>query len=758
MPPTEPGRLVRFLERRPWTVALAALFLGLLALPVLLRLEIDNHLEVWLDHSSDAYREYEEFRDLFGSEEFVLVIYPLPEGAAGIDHDWLFQLTDLRFELEAIDGVERVEDLAAVFARLFGPRGLEAFRRDVSDSPFYEGFLVSPDRRLAATWIDLDLEHPEERGAVVAAIEEAVARVPPGDPVHLAGSPVLNVALDRTSRQAAQTFFPWVFVLSAVLLLVFFRRPGGVLVPFVAVGTGIAWTLAAFELAGGSLDMITVALPPLVWVLGLSTSIHLLLRRRHWRERGVGAEDATRLALDELLRPCFLSAATTAVGFASLAASSMEPVRRLGIFAALGVLFCFVANFLLFPAFARWLGRREAEAEHVPPVARLHPILDAVVGLLDRPRRVLAVAGVGAVVLVAGIVRLDAEANPIEFFRDEAAISVVYKEVLPGFTGAYSLEVLVEPPVDVSRREALGRLKGFRDRIEARDDVARVLSVLDLVLRAHQENQGGAIEAYRFPADEAAFEAAWERLAVFPEELSSFSREGQLRFSIIARPMGSGAHRELVQAVEDALYNGLDDGLEDPAEAGWGWRVTGIVRLLVELQDELVASQVRTFGLAFLMIGVVLAIVLRRPAHAALSLGPNLLPVTIALGLMGWLGVALDPATVMIAGIALGIAVDDTIHYLVAYRGERDAGRTPREAATAAIYLVGRPMIVTSVVAALGFLVLCFSGFVPLGHFGALTAVALGAALLGDLVVLPAELLVIRRRDPRRDPAARPGG
>ena len=156
----------------------------------------------------------------------MLIVYPL---APVVELGDLERLTDLRFELEEIDGVRRVDDLARIYARLYGLRGIEEFNAALGESAFLRHFLVSANRRWAATWVHVGEPSAARRGAVVAGIEEALRRVPPveGAPVYLAGSPYLDAELDRSSRRAARTFFPLVFVVSALVLLVLFRRLSG---------------------------------------------------------------------------------------------------------------------------------------------------------------------------------------------------------------------------------------------------------------------------------------------------------------------------------------------------------------------------------------------------------------------------------------------------------------------------------------------------------------------------------------------------
>ncbi|MCP3957152.1 MAG: MMPL family transporter [bacterium] len=715
------------LVRRPRLWAAVAILVTLAAVPFLTRLGVDNSIEAWIDREGEDFAAYQEFLDSFGSEEYVLVLYRLPPE---IDLPFLEKLTDLRFALEEIPGVRRIRDLAGVYSRGFGMLGIEAFRDELQASPFYRDFLISGDGRLAATWIELDGREQRDRSAMVEAIEAAIAETPPSGEVHLAGSPVIDRALDQGSRRAARTFFPLVFLLSGILLLFFFPQPYGVLIPFLSVGAGIVWILTLMALCGCPLNMVTVTLPPLLWVLGLSTSIHLLSRCRQLLTGGAGLDEAISRTMSELGRPCLLSSITTALGFGSLMISSMRPVREMGQFASLGILLCLASNFLLFPWLARVFPPKPGTAD-----SQRHPVLHALDIFVDRRHRgILAVSGVLALALAAALSGLRADSNVIGFFKRDSPIAVTYQRVLAGFTGPYSVEVLLTPPGEAASLQVFHRLDVLSQSFGSWLGVAKVVSAADLVKKAHQRAEQEPPSVHRLPVDEQAFEIAWQDASSqLGDELEGFydADKGTLRLSVLARPMSGAEHRQLVAAIRARL---------DELGEGWRPRLTGIVTLLVDMQERLLESQIKSFALAVFLIGPVIALLLRSARYAALSLVPNLMPIATALGIMALFEIALDPATVMIAGIALGIGVDDTIHLLECYLSHRRAGESARQALDISLQTVGRAMVRTSVVATLGFFVLCFSEFLPLLYFGLFTAIALVAALVAALVVLPALL------------------
>ncbi len=722
--------------RRPGLAAGVVLALAVAALPVVAGLGIDNSVEEWVDRAGPEWATYREFVQRFGSEEFILVVYPLPEA---VDHEFLMRLTDLRLTLQEVPGVRTVHDLSGIYARFFPGADPQAFLRDAVATPFYRRFLVSPDGRLGAQWLELDIDRPERRREIVAGVEAAVARHDLGGPVHLAGSPVVNAALDVTSTRAAGRFFPWVFVVSATLLALRYRSVHGVILPFLGAGCALVMTLAVLRLTGGSLDMVTVALPPVLWVLGLATALHLTSDTRRRVAAGEPSREAATAAVRALARPCAASAATTALGFLALATSSMAPVREMGLFAALGVVLCLGANLALFPALGgRWI-RRVPAAEATLPTGGSLVRLATLAG--RRPGAIVTVAGLAVAVGVVGMSRLEAESDVLTFFPDDHPLVRAYRDVVPQLTGPYSLEILLRPPSGDEPPDAavLRRVGKVEEGLEAVPGVAKVVSIVDLLALVEQVATGSPPAATRPPESDEAVARAWTTAGdLLPEERSALVRDGEIRLMTLATPMGSRSHRRLVRDLRGVLAERVPDT--------WRPRLTGIVDLLVSMQTELVRSQIRSFVLAFLVIVPATGLLVGSVRAALLAIPPNLAPILLTLGAMGWLGIPLDPATVMIAALALGIAVDDTIHVLHAWRRHGGHRGDAQGALQAVFARVGRPVATTSMVAAAGFLMLTLAAFRPLVWFGLLTAATLASALAADLLLLPALLVLSGRR------------
>ncbi len=603
--------------------------------------------------------------------------------------------------------------------------------------------LLSPDGRWAGLLVlpQADLG-PAERAACVAAIEGALAdSAQAGDAggwadAHLVGPEALTHDLDVASRRSFGGLFPLVAaLLGAVLWLALrdLRLVAGVLL---TAGAAAIWTVGGVALAGRTLNMILVVLPAIVAVLTTAYALHLVTRFQGLE----GEEEGDRVAawsraIRETVRPCALTAATTAVGFASLLVSEIPPVRDLGLFAGLGALAAFVLSFTLLPcllvrsgavrpAGAAARGRGLWTAARADAVARFATRRGAWI--------LLAAALVGALAL-EGTRRLEVESHVLRFFPAEHRLPQGYAAVEPGWLGLTPLELFLEgPAAEVRREETLEALDRFAEAAAhagpgAASGRAQVISPLrdprlaDLSLAA--------------------------RAALLRAQVAAGAREGgaylqqtsagglALRVTVTCATGSSDAFHRLVETLRRDVPAELSTG-------GLRLHLTGAVPLLVRVQVLLVETQLSSFTLALGVVTLLLGAVYRSIGLLLVSLLPNVLPVLVTLGGMGWLGVPLNTATVTVAGIALGLVVDDTIHLLHHVHHRLGGGASRADAVADALRVVGRPVATTTCAVAIGFGAFLTSDFLPTRAFGGLIALTCLTALVCDLVALPALLLL----------------
>ncbi len=692
------------------------------------RVEVDNRLERWVDADPHEARRYREFRDRFGSDEFVVVAVT---GQPVFEPDSLDVMLEVQERLEAVPGVTRVDSLAAVYRDLFGAEDPEELAFEATSTPFYRGLLLSQDGDDLALLAEVDpAQDARARHRIADGLREAVVPLSDhGFDVELVGSTMLVDALDEVSRREALRTFPFALGASLLVLAVLLRSLRGMLVGAVSAGATVLITLGLLVATGHQLNMVSSALPPLLWVLALGNCIHVVQRYQLRREQEP-VEAAVRRAVAEATRPCTLATLTTALGFLSLVVADMAPVREVGVFAAIGLMISLPINLVLCPELILLL-RLPARRS----VARAGAGRSSG-AVLRRPRTVLAVALVAALIAVATLPMVRAESNPITFLPSDHEVTRAYRSVGQRLAGFYSLEVVLETALPWTDPQLWPVVEDLSNRLESSPVVAKVLTPLDLLRKLRYWQGGFSPASYVLPEtrEEAAGlvagldargRALLDRLVV---------RDGRtLRLSAIVNEMDESRFLELVAETRGALA-ALPPGVD-------GW-VTGVVLRLVEAQQHLVSSQVRSLALACGVVFLAIGLGLRSWRLMLASIPPNLFPVLMMFAVMAVTGIPLDAATVMVASVALGIAVDNTIHLLAGYDRQRRAGDDPVTAVRATMERVGAALIITSLTAAIGFFSLCFSAFVPIRDFGLLAGITMLVALAADLLLVPALLVV----------------
>jgi len=717
------------LGRRRW-FGLGVVIAAAICATLIPRLEIDNRLERWAGRDAEQQEVYERFRATFGSDEFVLVAVG---GAPLFEDEALGVMVDVAARLEQVPGVERVQGIPVVFRDLFGGEDVEELEEEMTSTPFYTDLFVSDDGDMAGILVVVTPPaEPGGRRRLVDGIERAVSGLEDhGFDVAVVGSTALIVALDELSAGETQRTLPVALICSLVVLAVVLRSVRAMIVAASCSALSLLLLAGVVVLSGRSLNMITSVLPSLLWVLALSNIVHIIQRYRHnLADQEPGS--ALAGALRETTRPCVLAAVTTAVGFSSLLVASMEPVRELGAFAAVGILLSLAVNLSVGPVLLAWIGAPARGAE-APGRRRWH-------GAVIRPGWVAAAAAgaVGVSALCVPFIRV--ESNPLSFLPHEDPTAAAYSTVGEGLTGFYTMEIVVHTPEVWWEPAVWPTLEGIQERLERSSVVARVLGPLDILRKLHQWEHGFDPQEYRLPASAEEAEDLLAGLDVTGrEQLAALAGESghAVRVSAIVDEMDQGLFLELVESTRDVLGE-LPEGFE--AE------VTGQVLQLVEAQQRLVATQVRSLGLALVVVFACIGVGLRSVRYSVASLLPNMLPVLAAFTVMAVARIPLDTATVMMASVALGIAVDNTLHLLTVHDEQRRRGSKPESAAAAAVARVASPAIVTTATASAGFVALLWSAFPPIRYLGLLSVVAMAVALLGDLVVLPALLVITDRR------------
>jgi hypothetical protein len=480
--------------------------------------------------------------------------------------------------------------------------------------------------------------------------------------------------------------------------------------------------------------MLTAAAPSLLWVLSLSYSVHIANRYRQLR-RDHETAAAVGLAVTQTTRGVTFSAVTTALGFLSLLVAAMPPVRELGALGAAGIAVAWLVSLTVTPLLLTLLRVGAAPARHPAHEHRAARSLPA-----RAPALVIGVAAATLVAAAVSIPRIRLESNPLTFLAETHPVVQDYRFVGEHVAGFYTAEVVLRLPSAWTDPAVWPVVEGVAARIAGSPIVSRVVSPLDVLRKLNQWDAGMAPADYRLPDSRERAERLAAQLdprgrAVLATLVSASGRD--LRLSALVNEMDE--HRFL------ALVDDTRAGLA-ALPPGWGGFVTGQVLRLARAQQDLVATQLSSVTLALVVIFAAVWIGLRSWRLTLVALPPNLVPVAVTFAAMAWLAIPLDAATVMVASVALGIAVDNTIHYLVWYSRFRRGGHDAAAATHAALAVVAPAITAATAASCTGFLALTISSFLPIRYYGELSTIMMATALACHLLLTTAILLAFRPR------------
>jgi predicted RND superfamily exporter protein len=794
----------RFVARHAWAVIG---LMGLLALGLgsqLPALRIDASDEAFLAEDDPVRRSYDAFRAQFGREGMIAIAIQPPEV---FDLGFLEKLDAFHREIE--DGVPHVTEVTSlVNARYTHGRGdelivqdlleewprnqqqLAALQERVLSNPLYRNYLISSDARLTTVMIELDTysggsgESEELAGfggpeagagteegpppfltaAEIAASAEALQRLiarhqAPDFEIHVAGGPLAEVSLMEAIQRDIGVFLSVSMLVISLLLYVLFRRVSGVVLPLLVVFVALLCTLGTMALSGVAITLPVQVLPTFLLAVGVCASVHILSLFFERHGSGSPRKEAIAHALGHSGLAVVMTSLTTAAGLASFATSELTPVMHFGIFGAVGVLFALLFTLVLLPALLAATplrGNSRSRRFELRVVERVLSSCGATAA--RRPRAVLAATAALLLLALAGALRLEfshhstlwlPESDPtrrgIEFFDRE-------------FQGSTTVEVLLDSGVENGFHdpELLNRLEELRIYAASLERgairVGKTVSLADVLKEINRALNENRAEHYAIPQD--------RRLVA--QEFLLFENAGSDDLEDLVDSRFQLASFTLKIPDSDAIeLTPVLDEIEVHFREVLGQEVevtmTGSMAIMCRTFSAVIPSMTKSYAVAFLAITPLMILFLRSLRRGLLSMIPNLVPVIFTLGLMGWIGFPLDISTMMIGAILLGVAVDDTIHFMHVFHRYCGITADPVAAVGQTLQTTGRAMLFTSIVLSAGFFVQVLASVDNVSHTGGLLGFAVVVAFLADVLLAPALLVTMERANPRagRQPAGR---
>lgn len=600
-----------------------------------------------------------------------------------------------------------LEELPQAIEWLSSPDGVRSVYFPPAADPA-SGFL-SADGRTAGLLITLRSDQGRaDRLALLTALRtEASSRI--DGTVRIVGLPLLKERVARYIAKDQSTIIPLSVIVMMLMLALLFRRTAGVVLPMLVVGMSLVTTLGLYAACGLELNSITSLLPPVVIVLSVSVAVHLLDAWNHAVNAGLRGDAAVRCAVNNVWKPCVFTAAMTAVGLLSLCFSPVPAVQLFGLFAAVGVLLSVCFGFTILPTALSWTPARTT-ADHQ---TRMHRFLLLLAAWPARyPRTILLLAALMTALSTWAGTTIENNTDLIRFFKPSDPVYIAHADVNRTLGSVRSLNLLMQHADGrpFSPQSDLEPLKAFTARIGQIPNVVRIDSIAD------------------FPPDAAA---------VPPELRQRFitndgkTVQAEVHLGDIGSARASAIAEQILTLSETTLG------------AGWIVQPTGDYYQVVRDSNQLVATLLKSFAISLAVVMGSTCLLFRSPHVLIPAFIPNILPVIWGAGLMGLLRIDLSTGTAMVAAVVIGLAVDDTIHYLHHFQAFRHL--PIREAARSTTLRIGRALTASSIVLAGGFWMGAFGSFIPTNTFALLTGCMMVSALFCDLLVLPAYLILTRR-------------
>jgi predicted RND superfamily exporter protein len=690
---------------------------------------------------------YLDFREKFKPDDNFLFV-AVANNSTVFEKSFLEKTDKLVTSLSQLQNVEEVYALTNFKFPLKTPFGWNSIKAlHIEDATRYaaDSSRIMNDTRTAGKFIDAEARSlnivvktvpllTQQEGAVLNdAIFEQLKQSGIAA-YHVAGRANVQTVFVRKNLQEMIFYTLLSGLLVLVVLWLIYRRIVPVLIAFGSVVLSLILFIGTLAIIGVKLNFMAQLFPILMLIVGMSDVIHLLERYQEELHLGKDAATAMKVALKEIGMALFLTSFTTAVGFLALITSDIVPIQQFGYKAALGVLVAWLVAILLTPIILL-----QFNPKHIAQGKYHLPILDVVTENIYhitkfQQGKVLVVLFVLLVFSFFGISKISTDAKlKTDIPQDEKIMEdFLFFETTYGGFRSFEAALLPQGDYKITDAKIISAIDKLQQYLATQKKISFVASPADIFYNINCGMNGNKPEYYQLP-DEENFESVSREMKNIPERYSAtlINKEQNLgRLTGKVNDIGSVSSYNLYNEIDNWVATNIDTNLLQI-------KFTGTGLLIDNNNGYLIRSLFNGLALAFAVISFVMMLLYRNLKMVVISLVPNIIPLILAGGIIGYTGMVLDAATSIIFTIAFGIAVDDTLHFLSRFKVEKSKGLSTDEALHQTLTITGKALILTTVVLFSGFMLLAFSDFSGTFRVGFLVSVTLVLALLLDLFLLP---------------------
>ena len=739
-----------------WFIAIAIPVLTILISLNLKNIEFEGSFRIWFAEDSKALTDYDAFRNTFGNDDAITIIFRDENGIMNpkalriID-----RLTDKLWQTKSIARVDSLTNYQYVHSDPEYPDDVitEDFIADIDNLP--EEYLkqrakiavtedelvnriISPDGKttmIVGRMIPKIGDTPELSLKLKTVVDKYIEEEKDsGYKFYLGGGPVLNTAFVSLGTHDMTTFTPLVLLIAMVLLWIIFRRPSGMVLSLAVVIFTFLIVLSVQVLLGYKLNNFTANMPVFVVAIGIADAMHLFWIYLIGRRKGLDNNEAIHYTVQKNFLPILLTSLTTAVGFASLGISDVVPIKTLGIATANAALLAFVLTILFVPAVLAILNPKVNAKEIKETPDAPNKLADSYASFIVKHDLKIIFGTVllfGAIGFGISFIKVDS--NTVRYFREDVEFRETVNFMQANLSGPMAYEIVVDSKQKdgIKNPEFLRTVEKFYiDFYNEYPDVRHISSLLDVVKK---------------------FNLIMDKSKSVPKSQELVAQ--YLLLYSLSLPQGMEINDRMdideqllrVSASINIVDTSLDLEMIKWAENWWTdtkytASVNGQTQMFAYMQRDVTDTLIQSITLAITVVSILMFFIFKNIRMIPLFIIPNVLPIVLVVGVMGWFGITVDIGVAISGAIIIGVAVDDTIHFLVKYKEARLKGYDLQESLSYVMQYAGSAIIFTTIILSSAFMVFSFSQFLPNVNFGVVTAIALVIAVVVDLIMLPAIL------------------
>jgi len=708
-------------------------------------LKIDFSIEHLFSQNDPNVEKYFSFRETFGREDNVITLIYKPHDV--YDKNLYIELEELAFQIESLNGVENIAsiftlsdiDENAWLGNLYDDSGnwtkeyVDEKLKYIQLDPSLGAKVLSKDLKYGSMIVTLkdDANNHKNRTALLEEIKGLTTDQ--FSDWTFSGVSVLRSEYVRYMLRDNFLFLPPIAFLLISILTFVFRNWVYVFLPMLTVLITVIWLLGIMGLSGLEINIMTYIVPTLLFIIGIGDAIHIQARfRENFLMDTSNPKKAMLKTISQMSRVIFLTSITTSIGFLALMTTSIKIVQEFGLEISIGVMIAWFISILVVPS-----GILLSKNFYVKKKDFFLPILSWLSNSIpNNPRIFILIPSLVVILCTYKIKDISTNSSLMEDLRPKNKLYQDLKLTEKYFGGVLPFEVLIKvnnsnysDNISVLNQKILKISKEVEFFLKSELRNSRFFSMNDLIASAKRiRGNNSTVMSDQQLIQQIVKNQSNQELKLVDKDQTTLRITGLIEDK-------TSDEMKIIYSKLDSISNVYSDYID--------LEYTGTTVVALKTNDYLVQSLVNSLGLALIFISIIMAFMFRANSILFASLITNLIPIFTVLGILAWLGISIRPPTAMTFAVALGIAVDDSLHFLLRYRKELKNGHSRVDAIKSTIMNTGSALLITTSVLVAGFSVLLLSAFLPTYQFGLLSAAMIGAALLCDLTLLPALCLVL---------------